>query len=56
MMAKRKPLEVIPSSGAQAKVTVKSYKLPELKSGVKLVDPDNMDELVRLLSEEAKVI
>ncbi len=56
MMAKRKPLEVVPSSSVQAKVSVKEYKLPEMKSGVKLVDPDNMDELVRLLSEEAKVI
>jgi len=56
MMAKRKPLEVVPASAAQAKVSVKEYQLPEMKSGVKLVDPDNMDELVRLLSEEAKVI
>jgi hypothetical protein len=30
--------------------------MPPPKSGVKLVDAGNMDELVRLLKEEAKVI
>jgi len=56
MMAKRKPLEVVAGSGASAKVEVKSYALPDDKGSVQLVDPDNMDELVRLLHEEAKVI
>ncbi|MFN5235608.1 MAG: electron transfer flavoprotein beta subunit/FixA family protein, partial [Bacteroidota bacterium] len=32
------------------------FTLPPAKAGVKLVDPANMDELVRLLHEEAKVI
>jgi electron transfer flavoprotein beta subunit len=35
---------------------VTKYHLPEDKGSVKLIDPDNMDELVRLLHEEAKVI
>jgi electron transfer flavoprotein beta subunit len=35
---------------------VMQYELPPAKQGVKLVAPDNMDELVRLLKEEAKVI
>ena len=38
----------------KAKVT--TYELPPAKSTVKLVDPEDMDELVRLLHEEAKVI
>lgn len=56
MMAKRKPLEVIEPADFQETVTVVSYTLPEKKDGVVMIDPDNMDELVRLLHEEAKVI
>jgi electron transfer flavoprotein beta subunit len=33
-----------------------SYELPNAKTGVKMVDADNMDELVSLLHNEAKVI
>jgi len=56
MMAKRKPLNVIEPTATDSKVSVKAYTLPEAKSGVKMLDPENMDELVRLLHEEAKVI
>lgn len=56
MMAKRKPLDVLPGIDADDLVEVVSYTLPEDKKEVKLVDPENVEELVRLLSEEAKVI
>jgi electron transfer flavoprotein beta subunit len=56
MMAKRKPLEIIPGGTPSNWTQVKRYELPDPKSGVKLVDPENMDELVRLLHEEAKII
>lgn len=56
MMAKRKPLEVIAASEDEEFVEVIRYALPPEKEGVKMVDPENMDELVRLLHEEAKVI
>lgn len=56
MMAKRKPLNVVEMVDFSEKVALKSFQLPEVKSGVKLIDPENMDELVRLLHEEAKVI
>ena len=56
MTAKRKPLNVVEMADYSEKVTLKSFILPEEKGGVKLVDPENMDELVRLLHEEAKVI
>lgn len=56
MMAKSKPLTVVdPVSGENPAVPVK-FELPPPKSGVKLVDPEDMDELVRLLHEEAKAI
>jgi len=56
MMAKRKPLEVIAAVASEDLVSTVSYSLPDEKGGVKMIDPDNMDELVRLLHEEAKVI
>jgi electron transfer flavoprotein beta subunit len=56
MMAKNKPLEVISATSVVPRVKVNQYILPPAKTGVKLVDPENMDELVRLLHEEARVI
>ena len=56
MMSKRKPLVVLPGAEVENPVEVVAYTLPEGKSGVKMIDPDNMKELVRLLHEEAKVI
>ena len=32
------------------------FKLPDAKSGCKYIEPENMDELVELLHNEAKVI
>ncbi len=56
MMAKRKPLNVIPAVDFPETTRVASYSKPAEKGSVKLIAPDNMDELVRLLHEEAKVI
>ncbi|MEN0003298.1 MAG: electron transfer flavoprotein subunit beta/FixA family protein [Bacteroidota bacterium] len=56
MMAKRKPLKVVPPVEANDPSVVVHYDLPPVKSAVKLVDAENMDELVRLLHEEAKAI
>ncbi|MCZ2102714.1 MAG: electron transfer flavoprotein subunit beta/FixA family protein [Chitinophagales bacterium] len=56
MMAKSKPLNVVAPIQADARVHVAKYTVPPAKAGVKMIDPDNMDELVRLLHEEAKVI
>ncbi|HFA52237.1 MAG TPA: electron transfer flavoprotein beta subunit/FixA family protein [Bacteroidetes bacterium] len=56
MKAKRKPFKVVEPVDFPDLSTPVGYSLPPAKTGVKLVDPDNMDELVRLLHEEAKVI
>ncbi len=56
MMAKRKPLNVVPAIDAENLAVAVSYTLPAEKSSVKMIEPDNMDELVRLLREEAKVL
>lgn len=56
MMAKRKPLKVVePVAFEDAAVPV-HYSLPEESGDTVYIEPDNMDELVRLLHEEAKVI
>ena len=56
MMAKRKPLKVVEPVAAEVATSITHYDLPPEKSAVKLIDADDMDELVRLLHEEAKVI
>ena len=56
MMAKRKPLNVVAATTSDNHVKVASFSLPDAKAGVKMIDPENMDELVRLLQEEAKVL
>jgi electron transfer flavoprotein beta subunit len=56
MMAKRKPLNVVEPVAADARTETVSFELPPPKTDVKMIDPENMDELVRLLHEEAKVI
>lgn len=56
MMARSKPLKVLPPAPFDDPVKTVKFTLPPAKAGVKLVDPENMDELVRLLHEEAKVI
>ncbi|NNE27220.1 MAG: electron transfer flavoprotein subunit beta/FixA family protein [Saprospiraceae bacterium] len=56
MMAKRKPLNVIEAVEVNATAEIIKYRMPEQKSSVKMIDPENMDELVRLLQEEAKVL
>jgi electron transfer flavoprotein beta subunit len=56
MSARTKPLKVIEPVDADELTSVSSFELPPPKAGVKMVSPDNMAELVRLLHEEAKVI
>ena len=56
MAARKKPLEVVEPTEAEMLTEVVSYSLPPEKGDVKLIDPENMDELVDLLHNEAKVI
>jgi len=56
MAARSKPLKVLAPIETKASTSISLFDLPPAKSGVKLIDPENMDELVRLLKEEAKVI
>ena len=56
MAARTKPLKVVEPSNVEALTSIQNFDLPPAKAGVKLVSPDNVEELVRLLHEEAKVI
>jgi electron transfer flavoprotein beta subunit len=56
MAARTKPLKVVEPTAVEALTNVTSFGLPPAKAGVKLVAADNVEELVRLLHEEAKAI
>lgn len=56
MAARTKPLQVIAPTNNEELTSYVEYGLPPAKSAVKLIDPNNMDELVSLLHNEAKVI
>jgi electron transfer flavoprotein beta subunit len=56
MMSKNKPLTVIEPEAQKIERSGIQYSLPPKKTSVHMVEPDNMDELVRLLHDEAKVI
>ena len=56
MMARKKPLTVVEPSEVNAETKAISFVKPAPKGAVKLVDADNIDELINLLHNEAKVI
>lgn len=56
MAARTKPLKVVEPIQSEALTKVAEFALPPAKAGVKLVAPENVDELVRLLHEEARVL
>lgn len=56
MAARTKPLKVLEPVAIDALTSIANFELPPAKAGVKLVAPDNVAELVRLLHEEAKAI
>ena len=56
MMARQKPLKVLEPSAVDTLTEFVNYDLPPAKASCKMVDPENMKELVNLLHTEAKVI
>lgn len=56
MSARTKPLVVKPPVDSDQKVAVGKFEKPAPKSDVRMVDAGNVEELVKLLHEEAKVI
>ena len=56
MMARQKPLQVLDPVESEAKTSSIKFDKPDPKGAVTLVDADNLDQLVNLLHNEAKVI
>lgn len=56
MMARQKPLTVVDPIEVSEETTSVKFEKPAPKGAVKLVSPDNLDELINLLHNEAKVI
>ena len=56
MMARKKPLNVVEPVETDPETSSVKFEKPAPKGDIKLVSPDNLDELVDLLHNEAKVI
>jgi electron transfer flavoprotein beta subunit len=56
MAARTKTLTVVEPVAADTLTAIASFELPAPKAGVKMISPDNVEELVKLLHEEAKAI
>lgn len=56
MMARQKPLTILEPVEATAETTSVKFEKPAPKGAVKLIAPDNLDALIDLLHNEAKVI
>ncbi len=56
MTARTKPLQVVPATEDSKMTESVSYQKPPAKGDIKMISPDNVEELVSLLHNEAKVI
>jgi electron transfer flavoprotein beta subunit len=56
MAARTKPLKVVEPAAIEPLTQFTEFGLPPAKAGVKLVSADNVEELAKLLHEEARVI
>lgn len=56
MQARQKPLNVLEPVDVDAQTAAEKFEKPAPRGNVKLIDPDNLDELINLLHNEAKVI
>jgi len=56
MSARTKPLQVVEPTAVETGVLTQTFELPPQKTGVKMIDADNVAALVTLLKNEAKVL
>lgn len=56
MMARKKPLLVLKPAEAETQTITTNFEKPSPKGAVKLIDSNNIDQLIELLHNEAKVI
>ena len=55
-MARQKPLETVDAQNFETEIENKTFHKPEAKKEVKLVKANEVDKLIDLLENEAKVI
>ena len=56
MMARKKPLNVVAPVEIEALTEISNFEMPQAKPPCKMIEPENVKELVDLLQNEAKVI
>jgi len=56
MMARKKPLSVVAPVDIEVLTEIAQFELPQAKPPCKMIEPENVKELVNLLQNEAKVI
>jgi len=56
MQARQKPLTVLPATESSSKTAVINFEKPAPKAAVKLIPADDVDKLIDLLQNEAKVL
>jgi len=56
MMARKKPLNVVAPVEVEALTEIVNFEMPQPKPACKMIEPENVKELVDLLQNEAKVI
>ncbi|MGM0947096.1 MAG: electron transfer flavoprotein subunit beta/FixA family protein [Bacteroidota bacterium] len=56
MSARTKPLNVVDAVDTETQAEASKYELPPAKGAVKLIDKDQVSDLVKLLKNEAKVL
>jgi len=56
MSARTKPLKVVEPASVDSGIKLQKFELPPPKGSVKMVSADNVQELVNLLKNEAKVL
>ena len=56
MQARQKPFEVIETENDKINTEIIKFYKPEKKEEIKMIDSENLDELIEILSKNAKVI
>ena len=56
MQARQKPLEVIEPESFSSQTSTLKYSKPEEKGKIRMINPENLDELVEILHTEEKII
>jgi electron transfer flavoprotein beta subunit len=56
MQARQKPLEVIEPESFSSQTSTLKYSKPEEKAKIRMINPENLDELVEILHTEEKII